>query len=172
MSREVDQAANYLHQLKEEFEGLSSNEEEVEEVSQFEFPILIVEATPTPVLVAPVLVINFGSEAMNDLDFPLVHLVFRDLIKHLFIKGGGVATSSNEVYMAPNPKDIGPKKGKRVAPQIIQVPTPVQDLVPTLTLESALPSKRASLPSSQKLKWHKGWPLRLVPRRGGNKEER
>ena len=45
-----------------------------------------------------------------------------DLIEHSFIEGGGTETSSEEVYMDPRPKDIGPEKAKVVAPKEVQIP--------------------------------------------------
>ncbi|GFS39715.1 hypothetical protein Acr_00g0064570 [Actinidia rufa] len=122
----VDRAADYLHQLKKKSEGLSSNKEEVKEVGEvtyFKLPILITVVAPALVLVTPVLVVSSGLEASDDLDFSLVQHMFKDLIEHLFIKGGGAAISSKEVHMAPKPKDIGPKKGKGVTPQIVQILT-------------------------------------------------
>ena len=59
---------------------------------------------------------------MDDLDFPLVQPVVGALIEYSFIEGGGAETSLEEVCMAPKPKDIGPQKGKVVAPKEVPIP--------------------------------------------------
>ena len=110
---------------------------------------------PTPIPVVGILVVNSGSEAVFDLAFPPVLPTAKDEIEYSFNVGGVNSNFSTEI--APKPKDIRLDKCKGATlKKKVEVAPLVQDPVQDWLLDPTLPFKDPSLPSSQKLKQHKG----------------
>ena len=85
-----------------------------EEVNQIEFPAPVPTIAPIVEVsdAEPILVPSLDSEAVDNLDFPVVQLAAKDIVEHSFNQGGSLGSSLGEVeeVMAPRQRVLGKKK--------------------------------------------------------------